>query len=149
MSNNTDKANNKRKSSNETSGNIIKRYPGREYAIIPNTTLEDIRIKDSLALLCYLVGKPENWTVRFADLTRRFGWKKHKIYRLLKELELAGYLRRTFLRDSGGHVIGVLHHIANEAIFDYEPLPNHYNNKNIHDNYFRHDNNKHNHHIWG
>lgn len=114
----------------ETSGHVIKRYPGREYAIIPNTTLEDTNIKDSLSLLSYLVGKPENWIVRFEDLTRRFGWKKHKIYRLLKELEVAGYLRREFLRDSGGHVTGVLHQIANEAIFDYEPLPNYHNNKN-------------------
>ncbi len=111
------------------SQNIIKRYPGRGYAVIPNSTLEDLRIKDSLGLLVYLVGKPDDWTVRHADLTRRFEWKKHKIYRLLKELELAGYLRRTFMRDEGGHVIGIVSQIANESIFDYEPLPNKFNNE--------------------
>ncbi len=53
-------------------------------------------------MLGYLLSKPDDWKVRLYDLVRRGPAGVHKIQRILRELESAGYLRRVrFKRPNG------------------------------------------------
>jgi len=76
----------------------------RGFTLIDNHPIEDAGLKwETLGLLTYLLSKPEGWEVNVKHL-----WKLHrgagrdKIYRMLKELEEAGYFRSERIRCSDG-----------------------------------------------
>lgn len=50
-------------------------------------------------LLCYLLSKPDNWTVIIADLEQRATNGRDSVKSIMKELEQKGYLERTRVRD--------------------------------------------------
>jgi len=65
------------------------------FTIIPNEVLNDINLKaEALALLVYLIGKPENWKINAEQLGLRFGWGRDKVYKVLKSLIDAFYVTR-------------------------------------------------------
>ena len=47
-----------------------------------------------MALLVYLIGKPENWKINAEQLGMRFGWGRDKVYKVLKSLIDAFYVTR-------------------------------------------------------
>ena len=52
----------------------------------------------------YLLSKPDDWRVRLFDLVRRGPAGPHKIQRILRELEEAGYLILRRIRRPDGTV---------------------------------------------
>lgn len=72
------------------------------YSIIPNDTSDDMSLTyEALGLLVYLIAKPQDWRVRIPDLTKRKGTGRDRCYKLLAELEAAGYIVRERIRRKG------------------------------------------------
>ncbi|MBX3490880.1 hypothetical protein [Parvibaculum sp.] len=72
------------------------------FSIIPNDTSDDMSLSyEALGLLVYLIAKPQDWRVRIPDLTKRKGTGRDRCYKLLAELEQAGYIVRERIRRKG------------------------------------------------
>jgi hypothetical protein len=71
---------------------MIIRNKSPRYTVIPNQLLEDERISwEAKGILTYLLSKPDTWDLSAYHLIS-FGYAgKEKIYRVLKELQKAGY----------------------------------------------------------
>lgn len=82
--------------------NIIRRVHNANYTIIGNRCLQDETLSaESLGVLCYLLGKPNDWQVMMADLMRRFGCGRDKMQRIIRELIEVGYVHREQAREAG------------------------------------------------
>lgn len=86
----------------------IRKVTGLEggFSIIPNETLCDTLSWEALGLLAYLCSKPDDWDVSIAHLINHSSRckspsKRDKTYRILEELEEAGYMRRETKRKAG------------------------------------------------
>ncbi|HCJ70840.1 helix-turn-helix domain-containing protein [Agrobacterium pusense] len=72
------------------------------YSTIPNHVLEDTRLSmDARWLLCYLLSKPDNWTVVIGDIIKRGGCGRDKARKMIAELVETGYMERDQTRDEG------------------------------------------------
>jgi hypothetical protein len=74
-----------------------------------NATLNDTEIltPEALGVLVYLLGKPNNWKVSVAEITRRFKKAgRDKVYRVIHELMAAGYVVRVLLQGEHGKLNG-------------------------------------------
>lgn len=72
------------------------------YSTIPNHVLEDTRLSmDARWLLCYLLSKPDNWTVVVGDIIKRGGCGRDKARKMIAELVETGYMERDQPRDEG------------------------------------------------
>ncbi len=75
---------------------IVKRKHSGSFAVIPNLTANDEQLSiDALGMLVFLLSKPNDWQVNVANLRKRFGIGRDRVYSLLKQLETAGYVRKT------------------------------------------------------
>jgi DNA-binding HxlR family transcriptional regulator len=74
------------------------------YAMVNKAAFEDERLTwEARGILAYLLTKPDDWQVRTNDLLNRApDCKLHKLTRILKELETAGYLVRERKNVAGG-----------------------------------------------
>lgn len=103
---------------------IVTRRRSDKFAIIPNAVAEDTRLTfEARGVLCYLLAKPHNWQVSVDDIRKAGGIGRDKVYRILKELLEAGYLRRAIHRDHAGKVTETEYTIFDEPIRDEKPLP--------------------------
>lgn len=82
---------------------MIIRNKSPRYTVIPNQLLEDERITwEAKGILAYLLSKPDTWELNASHLIG-FGYAgREKIYRVLKELQEAGYASHS--RKSDGRV---------------------------------------------
>ena len=81
---------------------IIRSNLQENFAVLPNEMINDENLtSDALAVLVYLLSKPNDWQVRPTNLRNRFGWGKDKVYRILGNLEQLGYMRRESARNDG------------------------------------------------
>ena len=81
---------------------IIRSNLQENFAVLPNEMINDENLtSDALAVLVYLLSKPNDWQVRPTNLRNRFGWGKDKVYRVLANLEQLGYMRRESARNDG------------------------------------------------
>ena len=72
------------------------------YSAIPNHVLEDTRLSmDARWLLCYLLSKPDNWTVVVGDIVNKGGCGRDKARKMIAELLETGYAERELTRDEG------------------------------------------------
>lgn len=72
------------------------------YSTIPNHVLEDVRLSmDARWLLCYLLSKPDNWTVVVGDIIKKGGCGRDKARKMIAELVDTGYMERDQTRDEG------------------------------------------------
>jgi hypothetical protein len=79
---------------------IVRTVHERDFTVIANGCLRDDSLSaESLGVLCYLLGKPNDWTVRPTELAKRFGSGRDRIDRILKELIAAGYIVKAKTRD--------------------------------------------------
>ena len=76
----------------------LKRYFAADNALFSDENLS----WEARGLMGYLLSKPDDWQVRLHDLMGRGPAGQHKIRRMLRELEAAGYLRRRRLRGADG-----------------------------------------------
>jgi len=83
---------------------MIRRAPREEgFTVLQNETLEDADLSwESLGLLTFLLSKPDDWTVSVKHLINARDAGRHKIRRILSELEEAGYMVRTRKQDEDG-----------------------------------------------
>lgn len=85
---------------------------------IHNDCAEDEDLSsDGLAVISYLMKKPEDWKIRAADLCRRFKWENKKTYRVLNELKNLGYMRRVCERSDSGKIDCWVTEISDERVF--------------------------------
>ena len=75
----------------------------RNFTVIPNSLLEDSELTwEARGLLCFLLSKPDNWTVSRVHLEKQAPNGQHQVRRILNELEDAGYLLRIKKQNARG-----------------------------------------------
>jgi hypothetical protein len=75
----------------------------KHYFAASNEPFNDERLSwEARGLLAYLLSKPDDWTIRLADLLRRDPAGEYKIRRMLKELREHGYLIRVRIQTEQG-----------------------------------------------
>ena len=80
------------------------------FAVIDRRVLEDSRLSwAARGVLGYLFAKPDDWTLNVEDLRRRGDLGRDALYKILKQLQRVGYVRREFTRDANGRVTGVVY----------------------------------------
>jgi len=83
--------------------NYIKKSRGKEYASIPNSlSFDNTLTYEARGLLLYLLAKPTTWICSNADLMKQSPAGRHKVQRILKELENANYITRKKKKNSEG-----------------------------------------------
>ena len=83
---------------------IVKRKHSGSFAVIPNITANDEQLSiDALGMLVFLLGKPNDWQVNIANLRKRFGIGRDRVYAILKELEGAGYMQKSQPKRGSNH----------------------------------------------
>ena len=87
----------------------IRKITGSEggFCIVPNKTLNDALSWEAIGLLAYLCSKPDNWRVSVTQLANHSHKSvrpsgRDKTYRILKELQDAGYVKRVKSRNKDG-----------------------------------------------
>ncbi len=82
---------------------IVRAPKLEKYFKVANAVFSDERLSwEARGLMGYLLSKPDDWQVRLHDLVRRGPAGEHKIRRMLRELDAAGYLRRERFRRFDG-----------------------------------------------
>lgn len=87
---------------------IIRAARKNQFYVLPTPTIEDDRLSwEARGMLVYLLSKQDNWTVQIKDLINRTknaigkSSGRDKVYSVLKELQMAGYIVRRFDRQGG------------------------------------------------
>lgn len=97
---------------------IVRAARKNQFYVLPTTTIEDNRLSwEARGMLVYLLSKPDHWEVNIKDLLartrnclgRRSG--RDKVYLILKELQMAGYIVRKYDRQ-GGAFQGITYEIS-------------------------------------
>ena len=87
---------------------IIRNRLARDFSMIPNQIITDIRVGMGARLLfCYLSSKPDNWQFWNHDMAKQLGIKDEKtISKYLKELINANWIERNRNADKQGKFTG-------------------------------------------
>lgn len=86
---------------------IIRARRRHRFLIIDQRAIEDDRLSwAARGLLGYLLSRPDDWRVLVNDLRKRGDLGRDGIYRLLRELRDAGYMRFVNTRDKHGRIRG-------------------------------------------
>ncbi len=96
----------------------------KPFAVIDRRLLEDARLSwAARGVLGYLLAKPDDWTLKVEDLRRRGDLGRDALYKILKQLQRAGYLRRELTRNADARVSGVVYTVFEvpEARFPEKP----------------------------
>jgi hypothetical protein len=94
--------------SEQQQGGIIRVRKDRDnpYAQIRRATLEDEPLSwEARGVLGYLLCKPDDWQLRVNDLINRGPGGRERMYRILKELEINGYIRRVCEQGANGKFV--------------------------------------------
>ncbi len=89
-------------------GGIIRVARNREnpYKTINTTFAQDARLTwGARGLMVYLLSKPDDWSVKTYDLIRQSPAGRDAVLRILKELEIFGYLKRRRENTAGGKFV--------------------------------------------
>jgi len=83
---------------------VIKRAKHQsKFTVMPNAIFTTSTLSaEACGLLAYFLTKPPRWRIDVAEVQRRFGIGRDKVYRILTELQQAGYARRLTPRESDG-----------------------------------------------
>ena len=115
----------------------IRKITGSEggFCIVPNKTLNDALSWEAIGLLAYLCSKPDNWRVSVTQLANHSHKSvrpsgRDKTYRILKELQDAGYVKRVKSRKKDGKYGQVEYLVSPDKISKnimdelfFQPLP--------------------------
>jgi hypothetical protein len=102
----------------------IRRSPSalrRNFTIVSNPTITDSRLSwEARGLLVYLLSKPDHWKVNVKHLISESpSAGREKIYRILNELEAAGYITQEQTRCEGGEfseMERIVHDISDSTV---------------------------------
>lgn len=85
---------------NEHDGNLIIVEVQDKYSSISNRVSRDSRLSwGARGILVYLLSLPADWKVTVPHLVKQSSLGRDGVYKLLKELEVCGYLQRLRIRD--------------------------------------------------
>lgn len=74
----------------------VKRPPGQSFSVVPRPLLLDLRLSlAARAVASYLVGQDVTWQIAVAPMCAALGLSKDRWQSLARELETAGYLKRS------------------------------------------------------
>ena len=97
---------------------IIRTPKKARFTVIGNALIEDPHLSwAAMGMLVYLLSKPDNWRILPAQLIKERQLGRDGVYRLLKELERAGYVQKHQVKNSAGRMAG-----TDWCVFD-EPQP--------------------------
>src|SRR5579863_7083447 len=107
---------------------IIKHKKESSFTTLYNDCINDERLSaHSLAVLVYIMSKPEDWKVMVSDLRRRFRVGRNKCYSIISELCTLGYMQRVQERLENGAFQGCLLQASDKPIFinkdNKQPVP--------------------------
>ena len=106
----------------------IKHRHERGFTIINNTIYEDPRLKlADIGLFDFLYHFPEDWNFNEVDLAKRTSSGRTALRTSLKHLEKFGYVKREWVRNSQGQLVG-----TNWILDDEGKLANNFHAKNAH-----------------
>jgi hypothetical protein len=112
---------------NASDQTILRRRNRRNpYTTISNTPLQDKRLSlEAIGLLVCVLSLPEHWAFSRKDAIARFGVKRDKLDRILRELKEIGYVLHEQVRDARGRLSHSLYIFSDEpGQFDEsEPCP--------------------------
>jgi len=81
---------------------IIRRHLTENFTVLPNDLLNDELLKaDGLALMCYLLSKPQDWIVRHKEIQNRMDWGRDKTRNVIASLVQIGYIEKETIREDG------------------------------------------------
>jgi hypothetical protein len=105
--------------------NTIIRAPRRyRFVTINQDAVEDSRLSwAARGLLGYLLSRPDDWKVLIKDLQRRGDLGRDGIYKLLRELREAGYVRYQRSRDDQGRMRGGIYYVREIPDSPHPALP--------------------------
>lgn len=102
---------------------IVTRKRSSNYAIVPNAVADDTRLSfEARGVLVYLLAKPHDWKIRISDL-RKQGLGRDKAYRILDQLQRAGYIERVQRRGENGRHAEVDYTVYDDPVPSHLPLP--------------------------
>lgn len=103
---------------------VIKRSLSKNYNIIDNDLWTDMHLTgDGLRVLGYLLSKPDGWVIREKDIRKNFAKvgeelaSKHFFRKVIKNLQEAGYLRKSAVRDEAGKITEWVTELADFPMF--------------------------------
>jgi len=100
---------------------IVHKKRKTPFTIVPNELWDDLRLSwKAKAILGYLIGKPEGWKVRIADLCKKSTDKVTAVRTGLRELRTAGYAKLECVKDDSGRIIEWLLKVADTPMFALE-----------------------------
>ncbi len=103
---------------------IIRSPRRHRFVIIDQHAVEDSRLSwAARGLLGYLLSRPDDWKVIVNDLRKRGNLGRDGIYRLLRELRDAGYVRYVPSRDRHGRLRGGTYFVQEVATSPHPDLP--------------------------
>lgn len=106
------------------SNTIVRAARRHRFVIIDQRAIEDTRLSwAARGLLGYLLSRPDDWKVLVNDLRKRGDLGRDGIYRLLRELRDAGYLRFVRKRDRQGRIRGGTYIVQEIAGSPHPDLP--------------------------
>jgi hypothetical protein len=103
---------------------IIRAPRRHRFVIIDQRAIEDTSLSwAARGLLGYLLSRPDDWKVLVNDLRKRGDLGRDGIYRLLRELRHAGYMRFMRKRDRQGRIRGGTYIVREIAATPHPDLP--------------------------
>lgn len=103
---------------------IIRAPRRHRFVIIDQRAIEDTGLSwAARGLLGYLLSRPDDWKVLVNDLRKRGDLGRDGIYRLLRELRQAGYMRFVRKRDRQGRIRGSTYIVREIAVSPHPDLP--------------------------
>lgn len=102
---------------------VVTRKRSENYAVIPNAVADDARLSfEARGVLVYLLAKPHDWKIRIGDL-RKQGLGRDKAYRILDQLQKAGYIERVQRAGGSGRYGEVDYTVYDDPVPSCLPLP--------------------------
>lgn len=94
---------------------ILRTPKSKRYTAVSNKLAQDSSLPfEARGLMLYLLSKPADWSVMVEDLIKASPAGKDKVYRILADLERAGYIRRQQVRSKDGTLAGTVYMVLEE-----------------------------------
>ena len=87
---------------------ILRQHKRTKFFAISNELAQNAALSyEARGLMAYLLSKPDNWEMKVSDLIAQSPAGRDAVYRILRELEAARYIRRQNCRRENGTFFSV------------------------------------------
>lgn len=98
--------------------NVIKRLPGKtKYTVINQHVFAAKLNLDTLGLIVFILSQDANWQMTTEELLTLLNTGKTRLYRMIKELREAGFIRKIQFKNDRGEWRPVEYHVSEEPEF--------------------------------